>query len=93
MQPKKVIFDAPYQLDGRIYEEVTVRVPVVKDAIAAQDAMEKGGQMRSAVVLMSRLTGLSEEAIENLPLHEASKIEVVLTDFFPDMKKEETKQT
>jgi hypothetical protein len=87
MQPCKIEFDAPVTLSGKEVASVTLRRPVVADAIAIQDAQKAGRDVEVLVVLISRLSGLSRDDVEQIPVDQLPKFEGAMNRFFPDAAK------
>ena len=84
MQPYKIEFDAPVTLNGKEITSVTLRQPVVADAVAVQDAQNTGKDIDVLVILISRLSGLSNEDVNQIPIAQLPKFSEAIKLFFPD---------
>lgn len=72
---EKITFECgPYKLDGQNITEVTIRRPKVRDSLAAgRQATESRGDYE--VVIISNLTGLPVEVLEEMDLYDYGKLQ------------------
>jgi hypothetical protein len=84
---KTVTLQFPITVDGREVSEVTITRPKVKD-LKAMDAALDGitDKLDQGIIMVSVLTGLSHDAVEELDADDFTELSEVVAGFFPQAK-------
>jgi uncharacterized protein (DUF934 family) len=84
---KTVTLQFPITVDGREVSEVTITRPKVK-YLKAMDAALDGitDKLDQGIIMVSVLTGLSHDAVEELDADDFTELSEVVAGFFPQAK-------
>ena len=80
-----VKLSCPVMIDGQAITEVTMSRVKVKHLKAVEKARQSGGDFDAAVALVSVLTGLPVEAVEDMEAGDFTKLSEVAESFLPSV--------
>lgn len=77
----------PFEWQGQMIAEVTIRRPKVKDLRAIEvSSRDRTSQLDQGAEMLAKLTGLPIEAVDELDAQDFTAISEVIAGFFPQAK-------